>query len=207
MRIFTIGSANIDKRGSRKKQTKRKRNKQTFKNCSGFLFLVDFHIIFSAILLKNGERESPWKGFNRDGGVYLKLWNINHNLVAYLPNFASSSISEGDRLALRHMAAMTPMCTVMQQRRSTMKSSKRTPPTAMPTMAAEESTWRSATWMTSIPIREREKERDRHGGRESEERARFRNIGRAVSGLLVCAWGREKEREWCGVCVRGKAID
>lgn len=129
--------------------------------------------------------------FNREGVIL----NISRAyLIAYLPNFASSSISDGDRLALRHMAAMTPMCTVMQHSRSTMKSSRRTPATAMPTMAAEESTWRSATWITSIPVLKKERERERD--RDREERKRENEFpGHRESVDCVRVWERERDRE------------
>lgn len=52
----------------------RERNKRNGKETNRLFkiflnfFLVDFHIIFSAILLKNRKRESAWNGYNRNGG-------------------------------------------------------------------------------------------------------------------------------------------
>lgn len=72
--------------------------------------------------------------------------------LAYLPSLASSSISEGDLLARLHTLAITPMCMVMQQSKSIMNSKSSTPPTAMPTIEAEDNTGLSAICITSMPL-------------------------------------------------------
>lgn len=54
--------------------------------------------------------------------------------------------------------------------------------------------------------REREREENEIAiGKKEKERTSFRDIGRA---LIVCVCGKEREREgeWCEVCVRGRQL-
>lgn len=77
--------------------------------------------------------------------IYLIVKRTN------LPNFASSSISEGDRLFLRHILAKRPAFKNAQQHKSISKRRISTPPIVIPTISPDEIAVRSKCRTTSAP--------------------------------------------------------
>lgn len=80
----------------------------------------------------------------------LIIWR--HNSTTYLPIFDSSSNSDGDRFVRLHSAAIMPVLTIRQQRKSIRMINNKTPPTAIPIIAAEERTGESTRITRSEPI-------------------------------------------------------
>lgn len=79
----------------------------------------------------------------------FELWYQSNT---YLPIFDSSSNSDGDRFVRLHNDAIIPVLTIRQQRKSIKMINNKTPPIAIPIMAAEESAGESTRITRSEPI-------------------------------------------------------
>lgn len=76
---------------------------------------------------------------------------MRYQSKTYLPILDSSSNSDGDRFVRLHNAAIIPVLTIRQQRKSIKMINNKTPPTAMPIIAADERTGESTRITKSEP--------------------------------------------------------
>lgn len=183
MRIFSIAGANIDKRGSRKKQTKRKGNK--YIDCLKY-FWISFWLIFISFLVQYYWRTGRGNLLGMvtigRGGVYIYNYLIYYLLTCPTwPRHRSLRVIVWPCGTWRPWHPYVPLCSRADpQWRAARGRRPQQCPQWQPRRVLDD---RQLGWHRYLFERAREKAMGEERRRESES-ARFR---------LVCAWGRERE--------------